>query len=149
MRDELESAYRSLSFFQRFRFRGHLQQTAALMGLTETIEAVGFGWWRGHRSIAVVTGTRLLLLRCSSDQPEPVRSVISWRSISRLCVHRIPPHGARFRLLVGSYLEEFTVHTHTEQINTALRAAVAPAAHSLDDDHPTTAPVPRHAPGHA
>lgn len=115
----------------------------------EVIHAVGFGWWRGRRSITVVTDTRLLLARCSGEQPTVVRSVVFWRSISRVCVHRIPPHGARFRLLVGSYLEEFTVHTRAEEIDTALRAVVAPAALTPHDDHLITAPTPPSATGHA
>ena len=148
MRGELESAYRSLGLFQRFRFRAHLQDIASMIDPTQTIEAVGFGWWRGRRSITVVTGTHLLLARCSGGQAQPARSVIFWRSVSRVCVHSIPPHGARFRVLVGSYLEEFTVHTHTEQVDAGLRAAVAPAALTAHDDHPITAPTPRFAPGH-
>lgn len=124
VREDLQTASRSLGLAQRFLLREQLGRLESLLGPAETMQALAPAWWRGHRSLAVVTTSRLLLvrreLRCSSRN----QASFPLRVISQLSVHAAPPHGARFRLAVGLDLEEFSTTGLATELEQSLRAAL-------------------------
>lgn len=94
-----------------------------MLGPSETVQAMAPGWWRGHRSLIVVTTTRLLLLRRQLRCPSAGHAAFTLGRIGQLSVHATPEEGARFRLSLGLDMEEFSVTCRVAEIERALYAS--------------------------
>lgn len=125
MREDLRAAGRSLTLSQRFLLREHLRRTETLLDAAETVRTVAPGWWRGHRSVVVVTTSRLLLVRRELTRTAPDRAAIALGAIEDFSVHASPPDGARFRVSVGLGHEEFSVTRHVDEVQRALSQPLA------------------------
>lgn len=123
MREDLRAASRCLGLFQRLVLREPLRRTEPLMGPSETVQVLAPGWWRGRRSVVVVTTSRLLLVRRQLRWSSADHAAFAFPSIGHLSVHASPPDGARFRLAVGPSHEEFSVNGYVAEIERALRAS--------------------------
>ncbi|MFI7482375.1 hypothetical protein ACH9EU_08140 [Kocuria sp. M1R5S2] len=125
MREDLRAAGRGLTLSQRLLLREHLRRTETLLDTAETVQAVAPGWWRGHRSVVVVTTCRLLLVRRELLRFSSDRATIALGTIEDLAVHASPPDGARFRISVGLGQEEFSVTHHVAAVERALSEPAA------------------------
>ena len=125
MREDLAAAGRFLGLAQRLTLREPLHRVESLLDPAETVRLLVPGWWRGHRSVVVVTTSRLLLVRRHLRWSAADQAVFPLRGISHLSVHASPPEGARFRLAAGLDLEEFSVTEHVAEVRRALRGAGA------------------------
>ncbi|GAA1760774.1 hypothetical protein [Kocuria aegyptia] len=123
MREDLKTARRALGVVQRLLLREHLQRVEQLLDPSETVQVLTPGWWRGHRSLVVVTTSRLLLLRRQLKCSSADHAAYSFRRIGQLSVHAAPPEGARFRITVGLDLEEFSVTGRAAELERALLTA--------------------------
>lgn len=123
MREDLKAARRSLGFAQRLMLREQLSRVELLLGSSETVQVMAPGWWRGHRSLVVVTTSRLLLLRRQLKCSTVDHAAFTFRSIAHRSVHASPPEGARFRLSVGLDLQEFSVTSRVAEVERALCAS--------------------------
>ena len=74
VRGDLKAACRPLGLGERFVWRQQLRTAESWLDPSETVQALAPGWWRGHRSLAVVTTSRLLLIHPSSSSPPPRES---------------------------------------------------------------------------
>jgi hypothetical protein len=125
VREDLRAAGRGLTLTQRLLLREHLRRTEDLLDPAESVQAVAPGWWRGHRSVVVVTSSRLLLVRRELVRVSPDRAAIARGTIDELSVHASPPDGARFRVSVGLGHEEFSVTHHVAEVRRALSEPAA------------------------
>lgn len=123
VREDLKSAYRRLGLGQRLLLRQQLKKVESMLDPSEATQILAPGQWRGQPIIAVVTTSRLLLVRAQQKQPSSHQAVFPRGSISQLNVHPCPPGGARFRLKLGLNLEEFTITQHGAEFERLLRAS--------------------------
>ena len=121
VREDLAAAGALMGVVQRVLLREHLRRTEVLLDPAETVQVLAPGWWRGRRTLVLVTTSRLLLvrrqLRCSTRH----HMTCPLRSIGTLRVHACPPEGVRFRVGVGLGLEEFSVTRHGDLVDRELR----------------------------
>lgn len=123
MREDLTAACRPLGLIQRVLLREQLRRAAMLLDPAETVQVLAPGWWRGQRTLVVVTTARLLLVRRESTCATRDQVTYPLRSIGALRVHACPPEGTRFRVSMGLDLEEFSVTRHGDLVERTLRGA--------------------------
>ncbi|GEO94388.1 hypothetical protein [Kocuria turfanensis] len=123
MREDLIAACRHWGVIQRVSMREHLRRAEALLDPAETVHVVAPGWWRGQRTLVLVTTSRLLLVRRELKCSTRDHGTYPLRSIGALRVHACPPEGVRFRVGAGLDLEEFSVTRHGDLVEHALRKA--------------------------
>lgn len=123
MREDLTAACRPLGVIQRVVLRELLRRAESLLEPAETVQVLAPGWWRGRRTLVVVTTSRLLLVRRESKCATRDQVTYPLRRIGALRVHACPPEGVRFRVSMGLDLDEFSVTRHGDRLEHALRGA--------------------------
>ena len=124
MRADLHAASRCLGLFPRVVLREPLARVPPLLADTETVQALAPVWWRGRQALAVVTNTRLLLVRRPLKCSTTSHAGFSFHRITHLTVHPAPPQGVHVRLLAGLDAEEFSLTHRSTELERALRAAI-------------------------
>lgn len=125
IRTDLHTASRCLGLTQRVLLREHLHRVGALLGAAETVRLLAPARWRSHRAVAVLTDTRLLLVRRPPMCSPTDHASFPFHRITHLTVHPVPPQGARVRIMVGLDLEEFSITGSSPGFENALRDATA------------------------
>lgn len=121
MRRDLIAAHGPLGVIEYLWLREHLRRVEALLGAPETVRAMAPAWWRGQRTLVVVTTSRLLLVRRQLNCSTRDHVTYPLHSIGTLRAHACPPEGMRFRVGLGLDLEEFSVIRRGDLVKRALR----------------------------
>lgn len=124
MRQDLRTARGTLGPVQRFLLREPLRRLDTLLAPAESLLVLAPGWWRGHRGVAVVTTSRLLLVRRAGAGSSRDHVARALGGLGKLHLHASPPDGARLRLPLGPEHEEFSVTMHGARLRHLLRDAV-------------------------
>lgn len=124
MRKDLLAASQPLGVLQRFWWRDHLERVEPLLSPAETVRLLAPGRWHHHRSLAVLTASRLLLVRREPRDPVADYAVFVLRDIICLTAHPSSPTGATFQIVTDGDLVDFTVDRHGAELEQAMRLAM-------------------------